>query len=257
MNSEDRYYYVRYVAPNRQLPEIIKWNQSYTLVVEEDVDFRQYIELTAYKLDKTNPKAVSGKYIKVKPVIKEIFSTHYSLALKYIHEAGTSEGEFYLIKNSSDWYQAHYYSDNDKEAFTIEIDFRDSIEDLWLMFFCKPGLKGRPNARKKAVAITDTLFKQLLNLTIQFLYDPDSVPLFLNDYIKNFKLLCEGETNVESFVISAEKTFQKILQHLETRRESLQRRLVENDQDSTTDRIKLRGELDGIIYAIKTIKTNK
>ena len=60
-------------------------------------------------------KPVSDKHQKVKPVITEIFLSHYNLAFKFIHETDIDEGEF-------------IYPKNEKEGRKIEIDFRDSIE---------------------------------------------------------------------------------------------------------------------------------
>ncbi len=50
---------------------------------------------------------------------------HYTLTLKFIHETDIDNGEFYLFKNSSDWYVVEYYSKNEKDRCKIEIDFRD------------------------------------------------------------------------------------------------------------------------------------
>jgi hypothetical protein len=38
------------------------------------------------------------------------------------------------------------------------------------------------------------------------------------------------------------------------RKNSIAKRLIENDDDSATERIKLRGELEGIDYAIQAMK---
>lgn len=258
MAFEDKYYYIINPSLQRNVPVVMKWNESFTVEVEENVDFRQDIDLSINKLSQKNiSKPVSDKYKKVKPVIKEIFWDHYTLALKFIHETEIDDGEFYLSKKSKNWYVIEYYSKNEKEKRKIEIDFRDNIEDLWLMFRCTPGFNGRPYARKNASPITEVQFKQFLNLTIQFLYDPDSLTTFLNDYIKNFYLLCKGETKIEGFIISAEKSFQIIIDQLASRKQYLERRLIENDKDSALDRMKFRGELVGILYAINVINSNK
>jgi hypothetical protein len=258
MASESKYYYITYPSSVRELPEVMKWNESFTLAVEENVDFRQVIDLSINKLaNKNSVKPVSDKHKKVKPIITEIFLNHYTLALKFIHETDIDDGEFYLSKKSSDWYIIEYYSKNEKERRKTEIDFRDSIEELWLRFSCTPGFNSRPYSRKKASPITGVQFKQFLNLTIQFLYDSDSLTTFLNDYLKNFYRLCEGDTKIEGFIISAEKSFQIISAQLTSRKEYLEKRLIENDADSTLDRMKFRGELEGILYAMNVINANK
>jgi hypothetical protein len=40
------------------------------------------------------------------------------------------------------------------------------------------------------------------------------------------------------------------------RKINIEKRLIEVDTDSNIDRVKLRGELDGIEYAIKTMMAN-
>lgn len=257
MAFENKYYYIKYPSSQRQLPEVVKWNESFTIEVAENVDFKQIIDLSINKLQKNISKPVSDKFKKVKPIIKEIFLDHYKLALKFIHEVDIDDGEFYLSKKSKDWYVIEYYSKNEKEKRKIEIDFRNSIEDLWLMFRCIPGFNGRPFARKNASPITEVQFKQFLNLTIQFLYDPDSITTFLNDYIKNFYSLCQGNMEIKGFIISAEKSFQIISDQLASRKEYLERRLIDNDKDSALDRMKFRGELEGISYAMNVITANK
>ena len=100
MVSDDKYYYITHPSSDRQLPEVLKWNENFTLAVEENVDFRQVIDLSSNKFkQKSISKPVSDKYTKVKPVIKEIFLSHYTLALRFIHETDIDDGEFYLFQN--------------------------------------------------------------------------------------------------------------------------------------------------------------
>ena len=56
---------------------------------------------------------------------------------------------------------------------------------------------------------------------------------------------------------SAEKKFQTIPDQLTSRKEYLEKPLIENDADSTLDRRKFRGELEGIVYASNVINANK
>ena len=54
MTSENKYYYITYPWSKRGLPEVIKWNESFTFEVEENVDFRQVIDLSINKLANKN-----------------------------------------------------------------------------------------------------------------------------------------------------------------------------------------------------------
>lgn len=257
MEKVERYYFTKSVSGlhTASREDVIRWNPYYYVEVNENVDFKQYISFSFDKLrhsQGTRPK--SDKFLKVVPVIKEIFLSHYNLAVKYIHETEIDEGEFYMQKHSKSWFEVAYFSKSEKQ--TINIDFRDSIEDLWLMCSCNPGYKNRPNFRKKGIPITIELFKQFLNCTLQFLYDSDSYAVFFEDYLRKFYQLIQDDGRIEGFIISAEKSFENILKQLQARKETLEKRLIESDSDSITDRAKLRGELEGINYAIKTIKVN-
>jgi len=259
--AEDKYFYFKDVslyASRRRLPYLMKWRKDlFSLEVEEEVDFRQRISLDIYKFYQKDSKPASTQYTKVVPVIKEVFLSHYTLAVKYIHETPIDDGEFYLYQHSKDWFDIYYFSRNEKDRRNIHIDFRDSIEDLWITVYATAGHKGRPSSRKNGEVITEERFRQFLNLTIQYFYDPDSVATLLGDYIKNFKLLCEGDTKIEGLIISVSKAFEDIFKQLDSRKEYLEKRLIENDGDSNIDRAKFRGELEGIGYAVKVININK
>lgn len=256
MAQEDRFYYICPLL--RQQPQVVKWNPVYRVEVEENVDFRQYISITINKLNqKDSEKPKSDVYTKVRPIIKEVFQSHYSLAIKLIYETVLDEGEFYLYRHSKHWFEVQYFSKDEKNKLHLEIDFRDFIESLWLTVRCMPGHKGRPTARKKATLITDELFKRFLHLTIQFLYDADSYPVLLEDFIKNFYRLCKRESTIEGLILTDEKTLERILEQLTDRKTSIEKRLIENDNDSHLDRAKLRGELEGVAYAIKVVNGYK
>jgi hypothetical protein len=257
MLTEDKYYYSKDVSDfGRQRPsQVIKWSPVFSVEVEENVDFHQHITLLILKGNqKDSSKPKSDKYTKIRPIIREVFLSHFNLALKFIYETAISDGEFYLYQRSKDWWQVKWFSSNEKEKTTIEIDFRDSIEDLWLTFYCIPGHKKRPEFRKNAKPIEIEKFKQFFNLTAQFFNDPDSFTILLQDYIKDFRILCESDREIKGLLISSEKAFEKILQQLEDRKTFIESRLISSDHDSQIDRAKMRGELEGINYAKKVIK---
>jgi hypothetical protein len=139
----------------------------------------------------------------------------------------------------------------------ISVRHREEIEDLWLTLSSVPGHKDRANIRKKGTAIANERFRQFLNLTIQFFYDPDSLSLFLEDFIKNFRLLFEGENKMVGLIISVSKSFEQIVNQLQARTQNIEKRLIENDSDSKINRAKLSGELEGINYALKVINMYK
>jgi hypothetical protein len=69
-------------------------------------------------------------------------------------------------------------------------------------------------------------------------------------------LLADGKEKINTFINKTERSFENVLTQLAIRKETLEKRLIENDTDTSLDRAKLRGELDGLQYAIMTITKN-
>jgi len=259
MEESSRYYYVtpkNSDYSSRHYARVIAWNRNFYIEVDENVEFRQYIDLSVGKFtEEIVEKPKSSKYEKVRPILKEIFLDHYLLALKLLNKIEATEGEFYLICHSTDWFQAEYYS-IDRKQKNIRIDFRNSVDSLWLMLMGSSSLRSRATARKDGIPITSTQFKQILDLTLKYLFDADSLKLLLLNYIKSFKRLTEGEIDFEIFKIDDDTIFKKIVNRLEQRKQTIEQRLIENDDDTELERIKMRGEIDGINYALETIKAS-
>jgi len=194
-----KYFYYTYPSSSfssRTMPQVVKWEEDVAVEVDESVDFRQHISLTLDKLPQKNirpPK--SDKYLKVNPILPEVFSRIYNLGLKLISEIDVSEGEFYLTKHDKDWYVVEYFSLDEKHRWSISIDLRDAVDNLWLMLFSSRGHKGRPQTRKKGTPISIAEFKQYLNLTLKFLSDPDSYKVYLYEYLKSFYALCTEDSD--------------------------------------------------------------
>ncbi len=87
------------------------------------------------------------------------------------------------------------------------------------------------------------------------MYDPDSYPILLDSFIKNFYCLAgKGEEEeIDNLLFNTDQSLKEILDQLELRKRNIEKRLIEVDTDNETERIKFRGEIDGINYAINTI----
>lgn len=259
---DSKYFYISHVqfqhSSNNRQPEIVKWNKAHYVEMYENVEWWPYISLSIvkYKSD-SYPKPKSGKYQSVKPIIEDLFDDYYNHALRNIFSNNLCETEFYLIEKSKNWFQLEYYSEDVKDKRNVSIDFRNSIEELWLIVDSNHVHRSRPNARKNGKPIKQEDFLLFLNLTLRFLSDHNSYEVYLDTYIKDFLKLVSGDKKIESFYLSADKAFKDILDTLDKRKSKIEKRLIENDQDTQEDRIKLRGELEGLNYAIKTVHINK
>lgn len=261
MSTESKYYYKKSVdtySSSRWGPELLKWNKSYFVEVDEDLEYNQRIQVYIEKFKGNGySKPKSSEYEKVRPVLEELFLDYYNLAIRRITSTNFEDGEIYLIKHNESWYEIEYYSLDEKVSKRFKIDFRDSVEVLDLSIINAHGHKGRHNARKKGILIKNEEFKLFYNLSLKFLSDSYSYKIYLDPYVKSFYNLVKGDNVIAGFDVSAEKTFKDIIAQLEERKSTIEKRLIESDQDTSEDRIKLRGELDGINYSISTINIHK
>lgn len=260
MDESNRYYYVSNKNPDFSRTynsRLTYWNKNFTIEVDEDVDNCQYIEISVGKFaDGISTKPKNNKYEKVKPILKELFLDHYLLAIKLISKINIDEGEFYLKTSGKDWFQVEFYSTDRKPHEKIAIDYRDDLHSLQLTLIGSSNMSGRPSARKQGVPMTSTHFKQILDLTLKYLFDADSLKVLLVNYINCFKQLSENEVDFEIFKIDDKKILQGIVDQLKQRKQNIEKRLIDNDEDSEAERIKMRGEIAGINYAIEAIKSS-
>lgn len=257
MNKGSKYFFIRNTGI-KQVHELAKWNERYYVLVDENIEYYQCIFL---EIDTTSgsiyPKPKSSEYQKVKPILKELFDDYYSQSLVYIGNIDIDDGEFYIINHKNNCFEIEYYSNNEKQRRNITIDFRYFIDNLDLTISTSGGWARRPHTRKSGIPITKEHFKQFLSLTLKYLSDSDSYTVYLDVFLKNFQSLAKGDQSVDSFDVSAEKSFKNIMEQLIQRKEAIEKQLIENDSYSIEDRIKLRGEIEGINYAISTINTFK
>ncbi len=259
MSRKSKYYYTRLTFESEsRRPNLKKLSKYYEVELDEEVEDHQYINLIVNKFSGNSsyvPKIT--KYEIVKPLLEELFNDYYKYAIKIISTIEVDGGEYYLLKNSESWFEVEYYSGNEKDKRSLSIDFRDDIGGLDLTLYSRRGYSGRPTVRRNGSPITNKKFKQFLNLTMKFLSDQNSYKVYLDSYLKDFYSLTKGDNAIIEFELSTERAYKEIFYLLESRKTTIEKRLIENDQDSPEDRIRLRGEIDGINYALGSIKINK
>jgi hypothetical protein len=253
MGKEIKYYYVKTKDTffNRN-PELIRWSDDSYITMNEEVDYSQSIGIAVYKsLGEKFEKPKSTQYEVVRPILKEIFFDHFNLAVKLLSKKVIDEGEFYILKYKKDWIKVHGYT---PAKMHILINFMDSLEYLDLNISSSYGHKDRPNCRKEGTLITKEQFTLILRLTLKFLYDPDSYKILLDSFLKDYYTLAVEGQEIEDLMLSTNHSFSSITEQLELRKKNIEKRLIEVDTDSELERIKLRGEIEGLNYALTTIK---
>lgn len=233
-----------------------RWDAYTDLTLDENVEYRPYLGLDIDKLkNEEYPLPKSDVIFKVKPILPEIFSDYYKLFLRSIRDAiFLEDDEYYQQDHKLDSYEIQYFAGESRKHNSIHIKFYDSMKFFYLTVSRSGGYSMRPGWRKNGTAINKLKFLQYFNLTLQFLSDPGSYNVFLNDYILNFKKLINGSDNLNGFIVTPEQTLSEITKQLDARKLFIEDRLIRSDSDDQLTRSQLRGELDGILYAIKTIK---
>ena len=157
-------------------PELIKSDRYVFIELPENIDYCPHYSVSVSKLKQnkfTHPK--NSEFETYKPILKEVFTDYYSAGLRNIAKSNTVDGEFYILSHARDWFELQYYSTDEKNKESIVIDFRDSIEELWLMVTESNKIRGRAKARKEGILITQEEFNKGLNLTLKYLSDYDSL----------------------------------------------------------------------------------
>lgn len=263
MATENKYYYVKPKAnqySNRsQTPFISLWNKKYVIYIDEPVDYSQYLDLSVDKLQGEDfPKPKSSEYESVKPILQELFEDYHTAVISgYNKYSFYDENEYYLVKHSKTWYEIVSFNPGGSDRESFKIDFRDSIEELWLTINKSRSFKSRPSARKNGELIKKERFLQFYNLTMIYISELESILIQSKEFIKNIYSLIDNNEKTISFNLTTKQSFNDLLENLSKRKKALEKRLIENDTDSKITRTKIRGEIDGVKYAINAIKTQK
>jgi len=225
--KEDKYFFSKLTDTwwsSGSIPAIFRWSKYHLIEIEEDVESCQYINCSFDKFKSGHhEKPVSDDRRNVRSIIKEVFLSHYNLAVKILSEIELDDGEFYIRKHGMTWYEMIYFSKDEKEQRQIKIDFEDNIQLFNVLISSKRGYKGRPQYRKTAMAISKEKFMLFLNCTLQFLYDSDSYYIFMEDYKRKFLQILDEDSKFEGFILSADKSFEKILNQLLLRKDSIKK----------------------------------
>ncbi len=235
---------------------LLCWTPNCEVELDEDVENYQYLNVSINKLDErpfAQPK--TAKYQRVKPILPELFNDYYSLLLSKVSDTPFEDNDEYFERyHHKGFYEVQYFAGKNNEKFEIGIRFTDDIKSFSVSVSRSHGFSYRSGWVRSGVSISKEKFLQYFNLTIQFLADYNSYLVFLDEYTRYFPELIAGDTTFKGLFISPEQTLNRIIEQLESRKQFIEKRLINSDSDTNDIRRQLRGELDGLLYAIKTIK---
>ena len=195
----------------------------------------------------------SNHRYKVKKIIKSDFEKLYNTVWKYIHSNNFQDSECYLLNSYKGCYDFYAFT-NEKVSERRCCHIHVYISDDW--FDCRMSVnrcfRDRPRARKKGEAIEYETFHKVRILTLDYLRDPDSLKVLMDQFSKmTLRLIDKEDAPLEPLrnVID----YSDITKQIMRRKESLTTQLIEED-GTREERLQLRAEIKGLEYALKVIE---
>ncbi len=260
MAESNKYYFVKSsFSLSGQREYITKWNERYIIDVHENYEWTPYISVDILKYNEKMERIKNEKYQKVKTVLEELYNDYHNGTLNFLSKWNFPDWEYYITDNTKNWIKIEAYSSEDStNKGNITLSLSDHIENLHYTISTDKGVSGRRSARNHGTPITYEHFCQFFNISLQYLADHESILIRFEQFRDNFRSLSEGKNDeVKIFDYRADESFTKIIDQLAKRKQEIEKRLIENDQDTKEDRLKLRGELEGINYSLTTINIHK
>lgn len=217
------------------------------------------VNVNKYISNKDNWMPRSDEETLVKIISKDAFDKHYSKLLREIYNLDRSSGEFYYYKSYGKKIDGVAWFSNDKlDKKNILIKLDNQKEDFDLTLTCADSWKNIQHFRRAGNTIEresyNLFFKSLLN----FLYDRGNYVINYFDLVDLFNKMLNGDVKEQEMTenIKWQSDNSKLIVAISNRISAIERRLMEIDSDTLEERIKMRGELEGLLFALNIVKAN-
>lgn len=222
------------------------------ILIGENVEAPDF-ELNIVKIDTHKlPRPTGTSYQKCKEISVETYKKHFAYALSNLRNTLWIDAEYYLIDKSSTWFVLAMYTTDPKDRFSIIIDVRNSLEITIIDIHKSSNFTNRTSYRKKAKPISNEIFIACFRETIKFIDDSVSYHLNIESYLSRMQEIIKGNYDLSNSPSVID--INQVIDQLDTKKKLLEKRLMENDTDSPIDRATLRGEIEGLKYALNVIK---
>lgn len=256
MASKERFFLE--IEKETGVKTIYRYSSAMMVSVETNIDRRQHIcvyftkngNKSAYETDWKSTDACI-----VKPATKEAFYQAYNHNLAYLHENDYSQGECYL--NTSNGRLPHgmaRFSASEQDKKGLIIAFHNEPKDFTLRIDNFKTWKGIQHFRKAGHVIELSQFAQFYKGVLHFLHDPENYEIHYELLIQQFKAIIVGEQPELPTYSYMPLDHNPIREKIEYRIAAIEKRLIELDSDSREERIKMRGELDGLKFALQLMQ---
>jgi hypothetical protein len=251
-NISDKYYrYKTTYSRSRESYSLLRNNPLFEVLVSHNVNLPD-INITIDNHDKKYFKRpTSSKYEKVSEIDKDSFYNYFNISLDVIKGATWNNAEYYLIKYTDSF---HLIAFSEDPRIKIDINISNDLDFTELKVGFYSSFSYRPSIRKRGIPITEEVFCFVFKESIKFIEDDCSYVLNRKEFWDRIsKAIKEEILPVTSN--NSRTNFDQLLDQLETKKKQIEQHLIERDTDTAQERASLRGEKDGINYAIKAIKS--
>lgn len=200
----------------------------------------------------------SDEYNIIKSAAKDDFYEAYNRYLQNIHHVDLSDGEFYLVKKKQSHAQGiAWFSKEEKRRLGLLIEFYDNKRDFHLRIDCNiQAGKIVHHFRRASNTLSPSAFRSFFNRIFNFLHDPENYHVGHAILMNQYRLIAVGE--VPEITVPASSSWNPgnsiAVDKIKNRITAIEQRLIGLDTDSSDDRVKMRGELEGLKFALIAIQ---
>jgi hypothetical protein len=200
----------------------------------------------------------SDEFNIIKPTAKADFYKAYNSCLRNIHQVDLNDGEFYLVKKKqSPALGIAWFSKEEKRRLGLLIEFYDDKKDFQLSidYNIQAG-KIAHHFRKAGNTLSPVVFRSFYNGVLNFLHDPENYHTGHAILMDQYRAITVGEVpEITVFTSSSWDPNNNIaIEKITNRITAIERRLIELDTDTSSERMKMRGELEGLKFALIAIQ---
>ena len=193
----------------------------------------------------------NGRFDKYRAISQENFEDYYTRNYWRLQHAFISGGEYLLERWGSSY---KFIACKEKDYLEIKVYYDVTTMEVFLSHENKPA-----NYRyiaKRSTPLTEEVFKQAFNLTLEYLYDAEVALREWASYWEQIRLLMDGDVPVKGILVDASLYFDEMTRAIKARKRKIEKQLIETD-GTPEERSALRGELKGLDYGLKVIKANR
>ena len=200
----------------------------------------------------------TDEYTIIKRISKDEFYQNYHQLLRCYHEIDISSGELYLIKKKNMATTGMvWFSAEPVRRLGLSIDFYNADKIITLTIDCSVQFgKNVRHFRKASNIINQGKFHLFLRVLFHYLHDYENLSSNLKPLFGQFEEVVNGGKLTLPGISDWQKDNNVAIEKLTNRILSIEKRLLEIDNDTPEERIRMRGELEGLKFALITIKND-